>query len=35
MRSAYEVFNQHGEKVMTMIGLGIYARRPGKDAWGT
>jgi len=32
IRSAYEVFNQHGETVMTMIGLGIYARRPGKDA---
>ena len=28
IRSSYEVFNQHGEKVMTMIGLGIYARRP-------
>ena len=32
IRSAYEVFNQHGDKVMTMVGLGIYARRPGKDA---
>ena len=24
IRSAYEVFNQHGDKVMTMIGLGIF-----------
>lgn len=28
MRSRWEVFNQRGEKVLTMIGLGIYARRP-------
>ncbi|HSD10246.1 MAG TPA: MaoC family dehydratase [Candidatus Binatia bacterium] len=29
IRAAYEVFNQRGEKVMTMISRGIYARRPG------
>jgi acyl dehydratase len=28
IRVAYEVFNQKGEKVMTMISRGIYARRP-------
>jgi acyl dehydratase len=28
VRASYEVFNQHGDKVMTMIGLGIYGRRP-------
>jgi acyl dehydratase len=28
MRAAYEVSNQHGETVMTMVGLGIYGRRP-------
>jgi len=28
VRASYEVFNQHGDKVMTMIGLGIYRRRP-------
>jgi acyl dehydratase len=28
MRAAYQVFNQKGEKVMTMISRGIYARRP-------
>jgi acyl dehydratase len=28
VRAAYEVFNQKGEKVMTMISRGIYARRP-------
>ena len=28
VRASYEVFNQHGEKVMTMISLGIYGRRP-------
>jgi acyl dehydratase len=28
IRAAYEVFNQKGEKVMTMISRGIYARRP-------
>jgi acyl dehydratase len=28
MRASYEVFNQKGEKVMTMITRGIYARRP-------
>ena len=28
MRSRWEVFNQNGEKVLTMIGLGIYGRRP-------
>jgi len=31
MRAAYEVFNQKGEKVMTMISRGIYARRPELD----
>jgi acyl dehydratase len=31
MRAAYEVFNQKGEKVMTMISRGIYARRPESD----
>ena len=28
VRSLSEVFNQHGELVMTMRGLGMYARRP-------
>jgi acyl dehydratase len=28
IRAAYEVFNQGGEKVMTMITRGIYTRRP-------
>ena len=28
VRSRYEVSNQRGEIVMTMIGLGIYGRRP-------
>jgi acyl dehydratase len=28
MRSRWEVFNQNGEKILTMIGLGIYGRRP-------
>jgi acyl dehydratase len=28
VRASYEVFNQNGDKVMTMIGLGIYGRRP-------
>ena len=28
IRSRYEVSNQKGETVMTMIGLGIYGRRP-------
>jgi len=28
VRASYEVFNQHGDQVMTMIGLGIYGRRP-------
>ena len=31
MRAAYEVFNQKGEKVMTMISRGIYARRPASQ----
>ena len=31
MRAASEVFNQKGEKVMTMISRGIYARRPATD----
>ncbi len=31
MRASYEVFNQKGEKVMTMISRGIYARRPESD----
>ena len=31
MRAAYEVFNQKGEKVMTMISRGIYTRRPESD----
>jgi len=30
VRASYEVFNQHGDKVMTMIGLGMYARRPAN-----
>ena len=30
VRASYEVFNQHGDKVMTMIGLGIYGRRPAE-----
>jgi acyl dehydratase len=29
VRSLSEVFNQHGELVMTMRGLGMFARRPG------
>jgi acyl dehydratase len=28
VRSLSEVFNQHGEVVMTMRGLGLFARRP-------
>jgi acyl dehydratase len=28
IRTAYEAFNQHGEKVLTMISRGIFARRP-------
>jgi acyl dehydratase len=28
IRASYGVFNQKGEKVMTMISRGIYARRP-------
>jgi acyl dehydratase len=28
VRSVSEVFNQHGEVVMTMRGLGMFARRP-------
>jgi len=28
VRASYEVCNQHGDKVMTMIGLGIYGRKP-------
>jgi len=28
MLSGILLFNQKGEKVMTMIGLGIYGRRP-------
>src|ERR1041384_4645027 len=28
VRAAYEAFNQHGDKVMTMVGLGIYGRGP-------
>jgi acyl dehydratase len=28
VRVLSEVFNQHGEIVMTMRGLGMYARRP-------
>jgi acyl dehydratase len=28
VRSVSEVFNQHGETVMTMRGLGMFARRP-------
>jgi len=28
VKSSNEVFNQAGEKVMTMVGLGIYGRRP-------
>jgi acyl dehydratase len=28
VRALSEVFNQHGEVVMTMRGLGMYARRP-------
>ena len=32
MRAAYEVFNQKGEKVMTMVSRGIYARRPESGA---
>src|SRR5438093_9575519 len=31
MRAAYEVVNQKGEKVMTMISRGIYTRRPESD----
>ena len=27
VRKSYEVFNQHGEKVMTMRGLGMFGRR--------
>jgi acyl dehydratase len=30
VRASYEVFNQGGEKVMTMIGRGIYGRRPSQ-----
>jgi len=30
IRSRYEVTNQRGETVMTMIGLGIYGRRPSS-----
>src|SRR5262249_15291616 len=30
-RAAYEVFNQKGERVMTMVSRGIYARRPATD----
>ena len=30
VRSSYEVFNQRGDKIMTMIGLGIYGRRPSR-----
>jgi acyl dehydratase len=28
VRSVSEVFNQHGDVVMTMRGLGMFARRP-------
>jgi acyl dehydratase len=28
LRASYEVFNQHGDPVMTMIGRGMYGRRP-------
>jgi len=31
MRATYEVFNQKGERVMTMVSRGIYARRPATD----
>ena len=27
VRKSYEVLNQHGEKVMTMRGLGMFGRR--------
>lgn len=32
IRSRYEVSNQRGEVVMTMIGLGIYGRKPQEKA---
>jgi len=35
MRALYEVFNQKGENVMTMISRGIYARRPATDHRGS
>lgn len=28
IRAAYELWNQKGEKVMTMVSLGIFGRRP-------
>jgi acyl dehydratase len=28
LRTRYEMFNQNGDKVMTMISLGIFRRRP-------
>jgi acyl dehydratase len=28
VRSVSEIFNQHGDVVMTMRGLGMFARRP-------
>jgi acyl dehydratase len=28
VRASYEVFNQHGDRVMTMIARGLYGRRP-------
>ncbi|HEU4369842.1 MAG TPA: MaoC family dehydratase [Methylomirabilota bacterium] len=30
VRSVSEVFNQHGEVVMTLRGLGLFARRPPR-----
>lgn len=33
MRAAYEVFNQNGEKVMTVVSRGIYGRRPSAAAF--
>ena len=30
LRTRYEVFNQRGEKVMTMVSLGIFRRRPSS-----
>ena len=29
LKTTYEMYNQNGEKVLSMKGLGMFARRPG------